>query len=182
MIPSSLAERYAKALFATALHKDLAGEVQDNIENFSRLLEINKELKKFMSSPQVRNEDKQEFLEKNLGDILSPTFIGFLKLLLDKNRFEFLQEISIAYTDLHEKHLGILRVSAVTAVPLDSALEKKVIEKLERETKKKIKLSKSVDPDIIGGMIIIMENQIIDGSIRFQLDKLRTNLKEVKVY
>jgi F-type H+-transporting ATPase subunit delta len=73
-------------------------------------------------------------------------------------------------------------VKAITAVPLERDLELKTAETLESKTGKRVRLVKVTDPDIVGGMILIIEDKIIDGSIRHQLDTLRKELSGLKVH
>ena len=73
------------------------------------------------------------------------------------------------------------KVSVVTAVPMDSELERKTRETIEHRTGKKALIEKRIDPRIIGGMVMIAGGQIIDGSIRSQLAELRQELLEARV-
>jgi F-type H+-transporting ATPase subunit delta len=93
----------------------------------------------------------------------------------------FAQDVAEAYRHMYEKHKGIIEVRAITAVPLEEQLKAKLLRTLEQQTKKTIRLSHVVDPGIIGGMILKMEDTVIDGSIRFQLEELRRRLTETKV-
>lgn len=182
MIPRGLAKRYALAIFSSALKKSIADELQEDMKSFCELQSSNPVLKNFLLSPQVLTDEKKKLVKKILRERVSSTFVNFLMLLIDKKRFELVEEIAEAYNVLYERYLGIVEVKVTTATLLDHELEKKLIGKLERETRKKIRLKKRVDRKILGGMILIMENKIIDGSLRFHLETLRRNLKAVKVY
>lgn len=182
MIPSGIAKRYADALFSTAMRKNIAAELEENCRQFSALLKINSGLRQYILSPQVRTEDKTALLTKSLRDSISPLFMNFLFLLVHKERFYFIEEITSAYIELHETHRGIQKATAISAVPLDEALKDKLIKKLEQETHKTIRLKTKIDPAIIGGMIVILNNKILDGSVLHKLERMRVSLKEVKVY
>jgi len=82
---------------------------------------------------------------------------------------------------LYQEHNRILKVSIVTAVPMDSELERKTKDAIERRTGKTAIIEKHIDPKIIGGMVMIAGGQIIDGSIRSQLAELQQNLLEARV-
>lgn len=181
MIPGAMAKRYATALFSAASAKGLLEEIKRDMDSFEQLVTVNPALENFILSPQVRTDDKKDLLRRNLRGRVSALFIDFLHLLIDKKRFDFAREIFAAFTDLYEKHAGIVEVKAVTAVPLSAELEAKMEAKLEEQLQKRVRLSKEVDPGIIGGMVLRIDNKIIDGSIRFNLERLRRNLKEVRV-
>jgi len=181
MIPRGIAKRYATALFDQALKTDVAGEIYEETIAFRQLLADNPSLKNFMLSPQIPLTDKKDLITTSLKGRATELFIRFLLLLIDKKRFPFVEEIMEGYGYLYERHQGILEVRAITAIPLDDALKQKTIQKMEQETGKKIRLAEEVDPEIIGGMILVMEDKIIDGSIRFRMEKLVRELDDIRV-
>ncbi len=182
MITGGLAKIYAAALFAASLRIRREESLQGELDGVRRLLELNPDFNNFVLSPQIPTEDKLSLIDSSLTGKCEKLLVNFLKLLVRKERFEIVEDIAWAYTALYEKRMGILEVEVITAVPLDDALQRKTVEKLEENTKKKIRLTKNIDKTLIGGMVIKMENRIIDGSVKYQLEKLRSNLKEIKVY
>ena len=182
MILRGIAKRYAVALFDAAAGQEIAEQVNDDVVAFSRLLDTNADFRGYLASPQVLTEDKQRLIAECLGDRAAGLFVRFLLLLIEKKRLEHFGEIADAYVHLFEQLQGILEVKVVTAVELDSDLEQKTIEKLERETGKTVRLVRSVDPGVIGGMILVLNDQIIDGSIRHQLEELRRSLGSARVH
>jgi F-type H+-transporting ATPase subunit delta len=182
MILRGIAKRYAVALFNAAVQQDIAEQVQEDLASVDNLMKENPEFRNYLLSPQVLTEDKKQLLVDTLAERSAGLLIKFLLLLIDKKRLEHTGEIAEAYTYLFEQLQGILEAKVVTAVPLDGELEQKTIEKLEKETGKTIRLTKTVDPDIIGGMIVVLEDTVIDGSIRHQLDSMKKSLGEVRVH
>jgi F-type H+-transporting ATPase subunit delta len=181
MVPRGIAKRYATALMNAALKLNAADDINGDAAAFRRLLADNPALKDFLMSPQILTEDKKAILEKALKGRANEMFVQFLHLLIDKKRFWFVEEVLDGYGYLYERHKGIVEVRAITAISLDERLKQKTIEKLEQETGKKIRLTEEVDPKILGGMVLVMEDKIIDGSIRFRLEKLVRKLDEIRV-
>jgi F-type H+-transporting ATPase subunit delta len=107
--------------------------------------------------------------------------LELLGLLIEKKRVMFVEEILEAYRYLYEKHKGIIEVKAITAVPLDEALSTKLRKTLEDQTKKTIRLTTEVEPEIIGGMILKLEDKVIDGSLRYELEQFKRHLIETSV-
>ncbi len=126
-------------------------------------------------------EDKVRIIEQTLKGRVSKLVVDLLLLLVEKKRFMFIDEIMEAYRYLYEKEKGIVEVRTITAIPLEDKLKDELIRKLEAQTKKTIRIKPEVDPDIIGGMILVMEDHIIDGSIRFKLEQLKRRLGESRV-
>jgi F-type H+-transporting ATPase subunit delta len=182
MILSGIAKRYAVALFNAAVKQDIPDQVQDDLVSFVQLWRQNQEFKGFLMSPQVLTQSKHKLAVDVLGERSAGLFVKFMLLLIDKGRLQHIEEIADAYRQLFEQLQGILEAKVITAVPLDVDLEQRTIEKLERGTGKTIRLSKSIDEEIIGGMIIIVEDEIIDGSIRHKLEQMAKSLSEVKVH
>jgi F-type H+-transporting ATPase subunit delta len=181
MIPRGIAKRYATALFNAALEAKVVEEVNSDAEAFRKLISDNESLRNFLLSPQVLIKDKKSVIENTLRGRATDLFVRFLILLIDKKRFPSVEEIARGYGYLYERHQGILEVKAISAIPLDEGLKQKTIRKLEQETGKKIRLASDVDPEIIGGMILVMEDKIIDGSVRYQIEKLMRELDEIRV-
>ncbi len=83
---------------------------------------------------------------------------------------------------LVEDAKGISRAEVITAVPLTADEQAKITARLEQKTGRKIILVSKVDPATLGGMIVLVEGEIIDGSVRHGLDQIRDQLEKVKVH
>ncbi|MGD8412623.1 MAG: F0F1 ATP synthase subunit delta [Candidatus Latescibacterota bacterium] len=182
MILSGVAKRYAVALFNAAVKQDIAEQVNEDLTTFVELLRTNRNLVGFLKSPEVLTESKKKLVVDVFGDRSAGLFVQFILLLIDKKRLKHILEIADAFSQLYEQMQGIVEAKVITAIPLDADLEQRTVERLEEETNKTIRISKTVDPDIIGGMIIIVGDNILDGSIRHKLEQMRRSLGEVKVH
>jgi len=181
VIISGIAQRYAKALLLAASKQDAVKEVYEDTQGFLSLLVEEPAFRNFLLSPQVSTEKKQEVIKKAIGPHASHLVVKLIDLLVEKKRFMFVEEIVEAYKNLYEKHMGIVEIRAVTAIQLDESLKAKLRKKLEEETQKTIRLETVVDPSIIGGVILQMEDKVIDGSIRHKLEMLKRHLGETRV-
>ncbi len=181
MIPRGLSKRYATALFNAALKTGVADQVDAEAKGIRAVFKEHPALKTFLLSPQVLTKTKHDVIKTVLKGKTTDLFTDFLLLLVDKKRFSFVEEIAEGYTYLYERHKGIVDVQVTTAVPLDEPLQRKTIATLERQTGKKIRLVAVVDPRIIGGIVLVMGDKIIDGSVRFRMEKLRRELDAIRV-
>lgn len=182
MILSGIGKRYAVALFNAASNQDVAEQVEDDINGFANLFKDDTRFRNFLMSPMVLTEDKKNLLQTVLGDRASGLFVKFVMLLIDKKRLGKVGDIATAYTYLHEQQQGIIEVRCVTAIPLSHDLQLKTRQVIEERTGKQVRLFPSTDPDIIGGMILFVEDKIIDGSLRHELSRIRKELGELKVH
>ncbi len=182
MILRGIAKRYAVALFDAARNQDIAEQVHGDVRSFVGLLDARPEFRNFLLSPQVLTDDKKALLHSVLDERASGLFVRFVLLLLDKKRLDEVDTIADAFHYLYEESQGIAEARVITAVQLDRETETKTVARLEQETGKQIRLEAEVDPALIGGMIVILDGKIIDGSVRTHLDELRRDLLEAKVY
>ena len=181
MIPRGVSKRYATALFNAAKKAGVLERVNEEASSFRALMAGNADIRTFLLSPQVLTKDKKDVIKATLENRATDLFVQFLLLLIDKKRFNFVEDIAEGYNYLYERDQGILEVKVITAIPLEDHLKKKTIDRMSEETGKRIRLIPRVDPEIIGGMILVMEDKIIDGSIRFRMEKLSRELAEIRV-
>jgi F-type H+-transporting ATPase subunit delta len=182
VILRGIAKRYAVALFNAAVKMDVAEQVGEDVASFNQLLADNADFSKYMRSPQILVAAKKELIVQVIGERSSGLFINFVMLLIDKKRLGHFDEIADGYQHLYEQLRGILEVRVITAIELDADLEEKTRETLETQTGKEVRLLKTVDPSIVGGMILIVDGKIVDGSIRHKLGTMKKELGRLKVH
>jgi F-type H+-transporting ATPase subunit delta len=182
---SGIGKRYAVALFNAAVAEDVLDQVHDDLASFARLAETEAAFRIFLASQRVSAEEKRDLVVHAIGQRASGLFVQFVLLLIEKKRIDEFADSAFAdivqsFERLYEAHTGLIRVGVVTAVALDVELERKAKSTIERRTGKTARIEKRIDPHIIGGMIMIADGQIIDGSIRSQLAELRQQLLEAR--
>lgn len=182
MAATGAGKRYAIALFNAALAEDVLDQVHGDVTSFGQLLEREPGLRRFMSSLRVTGDEKRELIEKAISERASGLFVKFVLLLIAKKRTAAYDDIARAFVALYEDHKGVVAVRVVTAVPMDAEMERKAKDVVERRTGKKVKLEKRVEPRIVGGMIMFIENQVFDGSILNRLGDLGTALLATRVH
>lgn len=168
----TLAQRYAEAIFEIAQKK---GKVFDVLEMLTVLLERQKrdnDLKKFMELPVINKEDKKELINKIYHDIDEDS-LEILDYLIDKDRMYLINQILNEYTKIYHEAHNKLIVTAIFPKELNSDQKEKLENKLIKKTGKNVIVYYQVDPSLIGGGIVRINDNVIDGSIRSQLDKLK---------
>jgi len=181
MVVSGIGKRYAVALFNASQAEDVLDQVYGDAASFARLLQAEPNFRRFLASLQITSDEKKDLVSRAIGDRASGLFVKFVRLLIDKKRISAFDEIEKAFEALYEEDRGIVEVSVVTAIPLDLELERKAKATIEKRTGKTAKIVKRVEPGIIGGVIMIAGDQIIDGSIRNHLQEMRRELVALRV-
>jgi F-type H+-transporting ATPase subunit delta len=100
-------------------------------------------------------------------------FIRFLELLAEKHRLPVLFRIRREFDVLWATEQRLLEVSVTSAVKLDEETVKGIGDRIEQQTGRRVELSSSVDPDLIGGLVIRVGNLVMDASVRNRLERLR---------
>lgn len=165
---------YAKAVF------DLAKE-ENKIEVFTQCFNAvidtkTKEFSDILVSPFIHKEEKKRILSK-VYHSLDETFLHFLYVLIDHNRFDKVNDIYKEYEKLVLKDNNILRVKLIS-IDLIKPKRLKEFEEtlLNKYPNMKIEIINEINPNLIGGVQIIMDDASIDASIKGTLDKIRGSL------
>ncbi|MBD3331347.1 ATP synthase F1 subunit delta [candidate division GN15 bacterium] len=181
MLAQEVASKYAQGLFLAAQDKNLVDQGYEQLEDVRDIIKKDRSLINFLQAPQVLDEDKLKLVSDIFTGKLEQLFVEFLLLLVRKHRAGFLIEIIDEYERLVEAERGIGRVTVITAVPITNEEREKLKDQLAKKINLKIVLEEKVKPAILGGMIVITHNEIIDGSIRHALDSFNEQLRKVKV-
>ena len=178
MIARTIGRRYSKALMALALEKsEPLGELQREIDEFSGALSAEPKLMSFLTDPNVLLDDRTRALDKILAAVETRPLITYLaRLLLQKGRLVFLPDIVREFQQLVDTHEGVVRASVVSAKELTSEETETIRNLLQARFGKKIVLSVSIDPELIGGLVIKVGSLSFDGSIRSQLKDIQSQL------
>ncbi len=182
MLAQEVANKYANALLLSTRDRSLVDKAYRQFNELRDYLVSDSSLLKFLGAPQILEEAKMSVVRDVFGGRLEPLFVEFLVVLIDKRRINHLPQIIDEFNDLVEAEKGICRATVVTAAKLDEAQRKVLTEKLARKTGLEIILEEKIDPSILGGMIVAMDNEVIDGSVLRGLNLVRERLRKVRVH
>ena len=182
MLVWEVAKKYSNALFLSVKEKGIFDQADAQMLALKQVVDGDRRLLNFLTAPQVSDEAKQALVKDVFEQRMERLLVEFLQMLVRKNRINYLPEI-IEEFDRHVKaEKGISSVTAITAVPMTEAEKSSLSARLAAKTAMKIELRARVDASIIGGMILIMHNQIIDGSVQHGLNELQDQLGSVRVH
>jgi F-type H+-transporting ATPase subunit delta len=190
MNDSHVSGRYAKALFllteklAAKDGRPLVGVLERTLEDLRSVAELvrpGSRLGGFLANPQVSPNDKRRILESGLKDRALRSVAVFTDLLLRKKRLGFADEIATQFHRLVEKAQGLQRAQVVSAVPLERDEVRRLHGELERTTGRKVVLSESVDPSLVGGAYVRIGDRVIDRSVKTLLETISQQLFDVSV-
>jgi len=176
MISTRAAIRYAKAILDIADSKSVATEVSNDMSLIASTIKSNAELSAFILKPTITVEVKESALLEVFASVNAVTKSLF-HLLSENKRFEILDSIAIEYNKLFDIQNGVEVAKVTTAIPMDAALEAKVLAKIASiSSSKKITIENTVDPSIIGGFILRIGDKQYNASIANRLQVLKREL------
>lgn len=168
--------RYASALFEAASADKIVDAVEQDLDRVLDLLRSTPLLRQMWDSPLVPASHKRDLLSRILADSISPLTLSFLRLLIDKRREEILEVVRDDVRRLADASRHVVRAEASFAVEPTEEERIGLISSLEQRTGEHVELAVSVDPGILGGVIVRMHDTIIDGSVRGTFERLREQL------
>ena len=182
MISRDVARKYARALFLSSKDKNIMDAAFGQLEDLREYLSKDRSLLDFLSSPNIEMTNKRDAVREVFTDRFDRLVVEFLVVLVEKGRMSHLEEVIDEFIRLVEAEKGIARATIVTAVPLTAVEKADLADRLATKTGLTIELEERVDESILGGMIVILHDEIIDGSVRYGLDLLREKLAKVRVH
>jgi F-type H+-transporting ATPase subunit delta len=179
MPDSRVASRYVKSLLGLAVEKSVLEDVHRDMQLFSKICESNFDLVMMLRSPIIKHDKKRAILSEIFKGKVNVLTMAILEIITRKNREPLLPLISKQFHDAYNEFKGISKAAIVTAIPLDKKLREE-IESMVRKlsNRKEIELSEKVNPEIIGGFVLNVEDQQIDASMKSKLKSLEISLRQ----
>jgi F-type H+-transporting ATPase subunit delta len=167
---------YARALFEMAQAEGVIAKVEENLFGLRELLKSSPDLLQFLKDPNIQHEGKRKALTELFKGRVHPLVLNFLITLSDHDRAGQIIHVIEEFGAVASSARQLVTGEVVSAIPLDDATLKRMAAELSRLTGKNVQLLQKVDPSILGGAVIKVGEQIIDGSLRRKLDQLKEQL------
>jgi F-type H+-transporting ATPase subunit delta len=166
---------YANALFEAARDQGKLEPVREQLQQVVEAEAQVPELRELLRNPQLDPRARAAALEDVLGDA-EELVRNFLLVLADKGRTGQLEEIARELERLIARHEGVVHAELTTAVELSDEEARKLLDQIEQASGSKVEARRSVDPDLIGGIVLQVGSHRLDASVRGRLERLRRQL------
>ncbi|MDL2265168.1 F0F1 ATP synthase subunit delta [Parabacteroides sp. OttesenSCG-928-G07] len=173
-----ISKRYAKTLLIYAQKRGKDKQVFQEAQTLSLRYREFPALRRVMSNLTLAPAKKVETINACVKDKLSYEMKHFIRLLIQENREEFLQEICLSYQDLFREATNSYDVTIITAAPLNKETEQKISTKLENYIKGTVNLHPLVNPSLIGGYVILWDTYRLDASVATRLKQIKRRLTD----
>jgi F-type H+-transporting ATPase subunit delta len=180
----NLAPRYAEALLDVAEKVGAVDAILGDVHQLVPMVRAQPRLLMFLNLPQIPAADKKRLLRRTFDGRVHPILLNLLLLLVDRQRADYLPEICEAFEIALDRRRLVHPVEVRTAVPFPEDLRPLLIGKLEIFCQGRVRIHYVVDPDILGGVMVIRKDTgtFVDGTLRRSLDRLREGLLKTRVH
>ena len=173
------ARRYAKALMDIGVDRGTYQQYAGELAEIEATIQKTPLLKATLLNRSFSNRSKGELIRRIFGEgRLSEVVINFIALLVGRDRIQHLPLIIRHFGDLIDDHEGRVRVTVYSVYPLDDSEVGALKKSLEGALQKKSILENNIDPTLIGGIVLKVNNMLIDSSIRSHLHRMGETLRK----
>lgn len=169
-----LDRRYALALYNLGKEKNKVEKYIKEGKEIVSIIKSNKELKRLLYHPEISTWKKKEIFKEVFKGKIEDDVLNFILLLIEKDRILYFAEKIKEMEKIHLQKQNILIANVKSVIPLSEYEKKTLIKKLETKYSKKIILKEKLDKDLIGGMYIRIGDDVIDGSIKSQIEDIKS--------
>jgi F-type H+-transporting ATPase subunit delta len=173
---SGTAAAYAKSLLELAGEKQLAEPIAQELAELRQIVLENHAFAQYLGDPAIGETERGEMLKRIFDGRVSPLIMNFMQVLNSKNRLGHLVAIADAYDELLDELHGKIEVDVTVAHKLAADQLEQVRQKVSTALNKDAVLHQYVDESIVGGMILRVQDQLIDGSVKAQLAAMKRKL------
>jgi F-type H+-transporting ATPase subunit delta len=170
-----VARTYAQALFDAAGDSGRLEQVREDLQDFVAAIEDVPELRALLRNPRLDPATKAEVLDEVLAGA-DELVRNFLRVVAAKGRGAQIDEMGREFEALYAADQQLLNVELTTAHEVSDADAQEIVGKIEKASGRKVEASRSVDPNLIGGIVVRAGTRLADGSVRGRLNRLRHEL------
>ena len=172
-----LAKRYSEALTEVAKNKNELDTVWTDLQTVEESITSVKEMANFLSHPVIPVFEKKDMVKSVFEGKINNDVLNLLYILLEKNKINLLSTILYCFEESMDEAKNILKVGVVSAAEIDEDLKHKLQEKLENKLNKSVKFDFETKPEIIAGVVLKIQDKVIDGSMAAKLEGFKKALR-----
>ncbi len=181
MLVSKAARRYAIALLELSKEKKIVEKTLSDIQFIDKTIADSRDLELFLKSPIIKPNLKKDTLNEIFKKHISELTLQFVTLIASKERSAILDQIATSFLSEYNKYAGIIEVEVRAAKKLSAKQIKELQKVLEKTTSKKVNLETTTQAELKGGLLVKIEDTVIDGTIKHKLEQLEDKLLDTTI-
>ena len=170
-----IAQNYASALLSIAIDEDKVVAYQIEVKELSKIIKDNPDFLLLLDSRFLTISERKEKVSEILVNF-STDVINFIKIIVEHNRVNYLEDILQAFNTLCNENQDIVEGLVYTAFPLEEETLLKIKKKISQIENREVDLITRIDPSLIGGVKVVINSHVYDGSIKNQIEKMQIDL------
>ena len=171
----SVSSRYGLALFSLAVDENKVLSWQEEVKELSSILKENADFVMILGSSFLPIEKRQEILGKSLVGV-DKNILALILVVMENNRTNDLLEIFESFNSLCNEYRGVSEGLIYSTLKLDKKVINQIEEKISKIEKHKVELKNVIDPTLIGGVKVVINDRIYDGSIKHHIEVMKSDL------
>ncbi len=172
---NEIASRYGTALFSLALERNKVSEWQEEVKELKRIFKENSDFIMVLGSSFEPINDRVSMVDKVLVKV-DDDIKSLIKILIEHNRIDYLLDVFVAFNSSCNEYRGVDEGLVYSTIPLEEKTINKIEEKISKIESRKVELINKIDPNLIGGVKVVINGHIYDGSIKNQIEMMKINL------
>lgn len=168
-----LDRRYALALYQIAEKKGKVDQFLDELRNIVELIDKDENLQTLIHHPSISTSNKKKLFEDIFKGKIEDDVLSFMKILLEKGRVlevgSMLSQMEEIYLEKHNTAIAVVK----TVVPLLEEEKAELINNLQKKLNRTIILKEELDAEILGGVFVKIENEVIDGTVKYKIEEMK---------
>lgn len=170
---TELAKEYGAGMYVLAAEENIAKDVLEQMRTLRGCFKEQPEFLRLLSNMALQKEERLSILDSALRGQVHPYLLNFLKILCERGALSEFAGCEEAYRELYNKDHGVVEAHVTTGETLSDDQRARLIEKLKQMTGKEIILLEKVDPKVVGGVLLEMNGQRYDNTVRHRLESVR---------
>ncbi len=173
-----VSDTYAAALFEVAIDAENVMALYDEYDEVVKTFDEMPEFYEIYNTPKISKEEKKQVIDSVFKGKIDALLLNFLKVLIDKRRTNFVKATYSAFEEMVKEHQNLEKATVTSVVPLTTTQLERLTAQLIKLTGKKVTIENEIDPELVGGLMIQVGDQIIDSSVRRKILNLKDMLIE----
>lgn len=172
-----IASRYGLALYSLALDNKKIIEWQEEVKTLSNIFKENADFIMILGSSFLPLNERQEILQKTLKGV-DKEIVALIMVVMENNRISMILDIFDSFNSYCNEYRGVSEGLIYSTLKLEQKVINKIEDKISKMEHNKVELKNVIDPSLIGGVKIVIHDRIYDGSIKHQIEMMKTDLSK----
>lgn len=179
---SRVSKIYGDAYVSLQVEEKRLAEAMEEVKAVKEIFDTNADLIRFLHHPQITKDEKMKIVEKILKGKVSDDMTGFLMIIINKGRYQEINGIFDYMIEQMKKLQGIGTLQVTSAIPLSKEQKDKIKKRvLSLTSYKELEIIYEIDEAVIGGLILCMDDRVVDNSIRTKLTTMGKHLSQIQL-